>query len=379
MSKVNDVPFFSLAETTSEISSELDAAWRRVLNSNHYILGPELELFENEFAAFCGARHCIGVSDGLAALQLSLLALGIGVGDEVIVPSHTFIATWLAVTAVGATPVGVESNVDDFTIDPKAIESAITPRSRAIIPVHLYGHPAAMDAITKIARGHGLAVIEDAAQAHGAKFRGQRTGSLGTLAAFSFYPTKNLGALGDGGAVVTNDSTLAARIRKLRNYGSEQKYKHELAGTNSRLDELQAAFLRIKLRKLEGWNKQRQQCAWTYNKLLRDVRGIQLPSTSPKAEHAWHLYVIRIQKGRDELTGFLQERGIHPLIHYPCPPHLQPAYRDLGIVRGSFPIAEALSSEVLSLPLWPQISASMITRVAESLEIWARRITSQGQ
>ncbi len=372
MEKTSEIPFYTLADTTAEISGELDAAWQRVLKSHYYILGPELELFEQEFAAFCGARHCIGVSDGLAALQLSLRALGIGAGDEVIVPSHTFIATWLAVTAVGATPVGVECSTRDYTIDPQAIEKAITPRTRAIVPVHLYGHPAAMDAIMDIAAKHGLAVLEDAAQAHGASLHGKRTGNLGTLAAFSFYPTKNLGALGDGGAVVTNDDALAAHIRKLRNYGSEQKYKHELAGTNSRLDELQAALLRVKLRKLDGWNKQRQDCAATYNKLLQGLTGIELPSPSNAAEHVWHLYVIRVREGRDALVKFLGERGIHALIHYPCPPHLQPAYKDLGQVAGTFPVAEALAEEVLSLPFWPQMPASAIAQVADAVKAWSK-------
>ena len=372
MEKASEIPFYTLAETTAEISGELDAAWQRVQKSHHYILGPELELFESAFATFCGARYCIGVSDGLAALQLSLQALGIGGGDEVIVPSHTFIATWLAVTAVSATPVGAECISRDYTIDPTAIEDAITARTRAIMPVHLYGHPAAMDAIMEIADRHHLAVIEDAAQAHGASLHGKRTGSLGTLAGFSFYPTKNLGALGDGGAVVTNDGDLAERIRKLRNYGSAQKYKHEIAGTNSRLDELQAAFLRVKLPLLDGWNKQRQAAAATYNKLLQGTAGIELPSVSNAAEHVWHLYVIKVKKGRDALAQYLRERGIHSLVHYPCPPHLQEAYKGLGKSAGTFPVAEAMANEVLSLPFWPQMSAATIVRVADAVKAWSK-------
>jgi dTDP-3-amino-3,4,6-trideoxy-alpha-D-glucose transaminase len=366
----SEIPFFTFAEANAEIKDELDAAWRRVFASNYYILGPELEAFEAEFAAYCGAKHCIGVSDGLAALQLSLQALGIGAGDEVIVPSHTFIATWLAVTAVGARPVGVECDARDFNIDPKLIEAAITTRTRAIMPVHLYGHPAAMDAINEIAAKHRLAVIEDSAQAHGATLSGRRTGGLGTLAGFSFYPTKNLGALGDGGAIVAGDADLAARLKKLRNYGSQQKYKHEIAGTNSRLDELQAAFLRVKLRKLDAWNQQRRERAAAYNRLLEGVEGIQLPSISNAAEHVWHLFVIRVSEGRGALVQYLRERGIHAMVHYPCPPHLQGAYAHVSGAAGVFPIAEKMANDVLSLPFWPQMPMSAVAQVADAVKAW---------
>lgn len=364
------IPFYDLAIGHAEIRGAVDAAMAAVLDSSYYIMGPQLEAFEAEFANFCGARHCIGVSDGLAALTLGLRALGVGTGDEVIVPSHTFVATWLAVSATGAIPVGVEPDPDSFNIDPARIEAAITARTRCIIPVHLYGRPADMDKINGIAARHGLAVLEDSAQAHGATLNGRPVGGLGTMAAFSFYPTKNLGALGDGGAVVTNDDELAHRLRMLRNYGSTIKYHHEILGTNSRLDELQAAILRIKLQRLPHWNAQRQALADRYDRLLADIPSVIRPQITPGMTSVWHLYVVRVPEGRDRLAAYLRAQGIQTLVHYPCAPHRQPAYASLDIPEGTFPLAEAMADDVLSLPFWPQMPEAMTDAVAQAIADW---------
>lgn len=364
------IPFYDLTPGHAEIRSELDAAMAAVLDASHYIMGPQLEAFEAEFAAYCGARHCIGVSDGLAALTLGLKALGIGSGDEVIVPSHTFVATWLAVSAAGATPVGVEPDPASFNIDPARIEAAITPRTRCIIPVHLYGQPADMVAINAIAARHGLAVLEDAAQAHGATIAGRPVGGMGTLAAFSFYPTKNLGALGDGGAVVTNDDQLAHRLRMLRNYGSTIKYQHEILGTNSRLDEMQAAILRVKLPRLSAWNRQRQALAAEYTRLLAECPSVVAPVVRPGMESVWHLYVVRVRGSREDLACHLKTQGIQTLVHYPCAPHRQPAYTSLGLQEGTFPLAEAMASDVLSLPFWPQMPLASVRFVVDAITGW---------
>ncbi len=358
------IPFLDLAAINAEIGAELDTALTRVRVASHYILGPELEAFEHEFAAYCGASQCIGVGNGLDALSLTLRAAGIGPGDEVIVPSHTFIATWLAVTACGATVVPVEPEKNGFNIDPAGITAAVTPRTRAIIPVHLYGEPADMDAINAVAAKHGLFVLEDAAQAHGARYRSRRAGALGHAAAFSFYPAKNLGALGDGGAVVTGDAALAAKIRALRNYGSTERYVHPIEGGNSRLDEIQAACLRVKLPHLDSGNARRRRQATQYLGALASSRLI-LPGTQEGTEPVWHLFVV-CSAERDHLQRKLRDAGIATLIHYPKPPHLQGAYASLGFGPGAFPRAERLANEVLSLPIgWNFDTAAVAHSIAK--------------
>lgn len=359
------VPFLDLEALHAIIRPELDAAWQRVMRGGQFIMGDELTAFEAEFARYCEAQHCIGVGNGLDALTLILRALDIGPGDEVIVPSKTFIATWLAVSEAGAVPVPVEPEADGFTIDPSAVEARITPRTRAIMPVHLYGHPADMTALADIARRHALALIEDAAQAHGARHRGRRAGSFGTAAGFSFYPGKNLGALGDGGAVVTSDPALAERVRRLRNYGSSRKYVHEEQGVNSRLDELQAALLRVKLRHLDNWNAARRAAVARYREALAGA-DVVLPVEAPHAESVWHLFVIR-SRARDALQSHLAARGVSCVIHYPVPPHLQGAYRDAGWGQGALPLAERLAAEVLSLPMGPTLTPAQIEAVATAV------------
>jgi len=357
------IPFLDLAATHALIEHDILDALQRVVRAGQFILGPEVEAFEREFAAYCGAEHCVGVGNGLDALFLILRASGIGSGDEVLVPANTFIATWLAVSHAGATPVPVEPLETSYNIDPAAIERAINSRTRAIIPVHLYGQPADMDAVKKIAARHGLLVIEDAAQAHGARYKGNPAGSLGAAAAFSFYPGKNLGALGDGGAVVTSDADLARRIRQLRNYGSEIKYDHQLAGFNSRLDELQAAVLRVKLRHLDDWNARRRSAAAYYLSRLLPAR-IGLPAVPHFADPVWHLFVIRSER-RDALRVALAAKSIETGIHYPVPPHMQPAYAHLEMPAGSLPISERLHAQVLSLPIGPTITQEQLARVVE--------------
>lgn len=351
------IPFLDLKAINlrqrEDFHSELDS----VLDSGWLILGKQTELFETEFAQYCGIKHCIGVGNGLEALHLVLRAWGIGDGDEVIVPSNTYIATWLAVSQVGAVPVPVEPDSVTFNIDPEKIEDVITPRTRAIIPVHLYGQTANMGAIMAIAERHKLKVLEDGAQAHGAQFNGWRAGSLGHAAAFSFYPGKNLGALGDGGAVTTSDSELAEKIRVLRNYGSRVKYHNEVQGYNSRLDEIQSAFLRTKLKLLDGDNTHRRLIAKQYAEGLKGIDQLKLPEVSLHCDHVWHLYVVRYSQ-RDKLQKYLQEHGIGTMIHYPVPPHLQPAYSSLNIPKGKLPISEAMHAEVLSLPMGPHINES---------------------
>lgn len=356
------IPFLDLKAPYAELRQELDEAWRRVMESGWYILGREVEAFEEEFAAYCGARHCVGVGNGLDALHLALRAMDIGPGDEVIVPSNTFIATWLAVSFAGATPVPVEPDERTYNIDPLRIEEAVTPRTKAIIPVHLYGQPADMDPINATAARHGLKVVEDAAQAHGARYRGRRVGTLADAAGFSFYPGKNLGAVGDGGAITTDDAKLAERLREMRNYGSRRKYVHEAKGFNSRLDELQAALLRVKLRRLDEWNRRRAALAARYKALFEETR-VAVPFVPSWAEPAWHLFVVRSPR-RDELTARLDKEGIGWLIHYPTPPHLQRAYRPLGFAVGTFPVSERLAREVLSLPFGPHLDIRDAGRVA---------------
>lgn len=361
-----NVPFLDLKAPYAELKDELDAAYRRVIESGRFILGPELEAFETEFAGYCGANHCIGVGNGLEALHLILRALEIGIGDEVIVPSNTYIATWLAVSYAGATPVPVEPEERTCNLDPSLLEESITPRTKAIMAVHLYGQPADIDAIKKIAAPYGIKVIEDAAQAHGATYKGRRTGGLADAAGFSFYPGKNLGALGDGGAIVTNDATLADRARVLRNYGSRVKYYNEAKGFNSRLDELQAALLRVKLRHLNEWNKRRRRVAEIYLQTLEGVADLVLPHVPDWTDPAWHLFVVRHTE-RDHLQKHLSEAGIGTLIHYPCPPHLQAAYSELGFTAGAFRRAEKMAAEVLSLPIGPHLTESQAQYVAATL------------
>lgn len=358
------IPFLDLGAAYRELKHEIDGAVARVLDSGWYILGPEVDAFEAEWANYCQARHAVGVANGLDALILALRAVDAGHGDEVIVPSNTYIATWLAITAVGATPVPVEPNPLTHNIDCTRIAAAITPRTRAILPVHLYGQPADLDPILALARQHELSVIEDAAQAHGARYKGKRIGAHGDVVCWSFYPGKNLGAMGDGGAVTTDREDIADRIRVLRNYGSREKYVNEVQGVNSRLDPLQAAILRAKLPHLDAWTERRRAIADAYSEGLADT-GLILPEVPEWAEPAWHLYVVR-SAGRDGLQARLKDAGIGTLIHYPIPPHLQDAYAGSGYPCGAFPLAERLAGEVLSLPIGPQMDEGLVKTVVRT-------------
>lgn len=360
-----NVSFLNLKAPYEELRQELDAAVQRVASSGWYLLGAELQAFEAEFAAYVGARHCVGVANGLDAIHLSMRASGIGPGDEVIVPSNTFVATWLGVTHAGAVPVPVEPDPATFNIDVDRIRAAITPRTRAICPVHLYGQPADLDPITSIARELGLRVIDDAAQAHGATYRGRRIGTGTDATTWSFYPAKNLGAWGDAGAVTTNDDAIAEKVRSLRNYGSTQKYVNEVVGYNSRLDELQAAVLRTKLRKLDEWNERRARCAAEYSRALRDL-PLVLPSVPDWAAPVWHLYVIRSDR-RDALRAALSHEGVETIVHYPIAPHMQSAYFDLRYEPHDLPIARQLQDEVLSLPIGPHLTDGEQQRVVSVL------------
>lgn len=361
-----NIPFLDLKSPYVELKDELDSAYRRVMESGWYILGKEVEAFESEFAAYSESKHCIGVANGLDALHLIVRAYGIGSGDEVIVPSNTYIATWLAVTHAGATPVPVEPDEQTYNIDATKIEQAITPQTKAIMVVHLYGQTADMDPVNAIARKHNLKVIEDCAQAHGARYKGRRAGSLGDAAGFSFYPGKNLGAIGDGGAVTTNDHELAERLNVFRNYGSKIKYQNDVVGFNSRLDELQAALLRVKLSKLDEWNERRKQIAAQYLEKLTSNTNLVLPFVPAWADPVWHLFVVRLQK-REEIQKKLAEAGIGTMIHYPIPPHLQKAYAELKYAKGRFPIAETIHDEVLSFPMGPSMPSAHVTRVIEAV------------
>ena len=367
------VPFLDLKSIQLHHRAELGEALQRVLDSGWYILGDEVKRFEQEYAAYCGARFAVGVANGLDAMSLVLRALGLGPGDEVIVPSNTYIATWLAVSHVGATPVPVEPETRSFNLDASRIAEAVTPRTRAVLPVHLYGQPADMQTILHVARRHGLAVLEDGAQAHGARIRGQRLGAHGDAVAWSFYPGKNLGALGDGGAVTTNDESLAERLRELRNYGSKVKYHNNVIGYNSRLDELQAAFLRVKLPHLDADNRRRAQIAQRYLAAFQGL-ALTLPFVPEFAEPAWHLFVVR-HRQRDALVKRLGKLGIATMIHYPVAPHLQPAYATMNLGHGSLPISEAMHAQVLSLPIGPTQSDAqteqVITAVREAVTAMA--------
>ncbi|MGH6645889.1 DegT/DnrJ/EryC1/StrS family aminotransferase [Aquabacterium sp.] len=360
------ITFLDLKAINLRHAQEFKEAVERVLESGWYILGQEVKAFESRFAAYCDTRHAIGVSNGLDALSLILEGYGIGPGDEVIVPSNTYIASWLAISHVGATPVPVEPIENSYNLDPTLIEAALTPRTRAIMPVHLYGQTADMTPILDLAEKHGLKVIEDAAQAHGARHKGKRAGSLGHAAAFSFYPGKNLGALGDGGAITTNDEALAERVRKLLNYGSSVKYVHEVKGHNARLDELQAAFLSVKLPHLDQDNARRQEIAQRY---LSGLAGlpIVLPQVAAHSTPVWHLFVIRHAQ-RDQLRAALQDAGVDTVIHYPTPPHLQGAYKELGLRPGSLPVCERIHAEVLSLPMGPTMTNNEVDAVIATLK-----------
>lgn len=348
------IPFLDLTAPYRELKSEIDAAVSRCLASGWYIGGPEVPAFEAAYAGYCGAAHCVGVANGLDALQLALRALDVGPGDEVIVPSNTYIATWLAVSQCGATPVPVEPVMRTFNIDPVRIQAAITQRTKVIMPVHLYGQPADMDPILSIARKHGLRVLEDGAQAHGARYKGKRVGAHGDAVAWSFYPGKNLGAMGDGGAITTNDADLADRIRVLRNYGSRIKYVNEVKGYNSRLDPIQAAILRVKLVHLDEWNARRGAIAARYQQALAGC-GLTLPYVPDWAQSVWHLYVVRSLE-RDTLQNRLSANGLATLIHYPIPPHMQLAYANLGIAADALPIARDMAHQVVSLPMGPHLA-----------------------
>ncbi len=360
------IPLLNLASLHHDLSDELEGAFRRVMLSGSYILGAELECFESEFARYCESDNCIGVASGLDALQLILRGYDIGDGDEVIVPANTFIATWLAVSLTGARPVPIEPLEETFNIDPDRIEAAINSRTKAIIVVHLYGQPADMDPICRIAERHKIKVIEDAAQAHGALYKGRKTGSLADAAAFSFYPGKNLGALGDAGAVTTSDSKLAGSVRRLRNYGSTVKYSHEEKGLNSRLDELQAAFLRVKLGQLDSWNARRRKIAEIYADLLGS-KGIPFPIVAQGMEPVWHLYVLRCKR-REKMIHGLRAQGVETGVHYPKPPHLQGAYRSDKHLFPRLPITEALHREVISIPMCPKMTDEQVERVVQALD-----------
>ena len=359
------VPFVDLSAQYPTIALEINEAIAKVIRDTDFILGREVGLFEEEFAAYCEAKYAVGVDSGTSALELALRAYEIGPGDEVITAANTFIASALAISHTGAKPVLVDVDPFTYTIDVVGIAKAITPRTKAILPVHLYGHPAHMDPIRELAQKHGLVVIEDACQAHGARYKGKRAGSLGHAAAFSFYPGKNLGAFGDGGMVVTNDREIAKRLTMLRNYGQKEKYHHQFRGYNRRLDTLQAAILRVKLKYLEKWNAARRWNAKLYHESLEGT-GVVVPTEAAGAESVCHLYVIRTEN-RDILRENLVSRGISPGIHYPIPIHLQPAYEDLGHKRGDFPITEAHAQRILSLPMYAELTPESIQHVTRSI------------
>jgi dTDP-4-amino-4,6-dideoxygalactose transaminase len=359
-----NIPFLNLKAATLELKKEINSAINKVIDSGQYILGPEVEGFELEYAEYCEAKYAIGVANGLDALHLALRAMDIGPGDEVIVPSNTYIATWLAVSLCGAIPIPVEPLEETYNIDASKIDKLITKRTKAIIPVHLYGQSADLDQIISIARNNKIWVLEDAAQAHGATYKGRRIGSHSDAVAWSFYPGKNLGALGDGGSVTTNNSILAERINSLRNYGSKEKYVHEIQGFNSRLDPIQAAILRVKLRKLNEWNQRRKNIAKKYFNEL-STSSLIMPNVPKWTEPVWHLFIVQTKK-REELVKHLKKNKIETLIHYPTPPHLQKAY--LNYMNNSYPIAEKLSKEILSLPIGPHQSEEQTQLIIQAIK-----------
>jgi dTDP-4-amino-4,6-dideoxygalactose transaminase len=358
------IPFLDLKAPYLELKAELDEAIQRAVSSGWFIGGPEVDQFEADYAAYCEVDHAVGVANGLDALHLALRAMGVGAGDEVIVPSNTYIATWLAVAQCGATPVPVEPDEATYNIDPTLIEAAVTSKTKVILPVHLYGQPADLDPILEIARKHGLRVLEDGAQAHGALYKGKRLGGYGDAVAWSFYPGKNLGAMGDAGAVTTNDPDLADRIKVLRNYGSRVKYVNEVQGYNSRLDPIQAAILRVKLKYLDEWNNRRRVIANQYQKGLAKS-GLILPTVPDWANPVWHLYVVR-HANREGFQKQLESQGVSTLIHYPIPPHLQGGFKNMGFKKGDFPIAERIHDEIISLPISPSLTAQEAEQVVRT-------------
>jgi dTDP-4-amino-4,6-dideoxygalactose transaminase len=360
------VPYLDLKAQYHGIKPEIDAAITGILESGQFVLGSEVASFEREFAAYCGSSECVALNSGTSALHLALLCAGIGPGDEVITVPFTFVASIAAILYCGAKPVLLDIDPQSLTLDPAAVEASITSRTKAILPVHLYGHPADMDPILEISRNHGLVVIEDAAQAHGAEYKGRRAGSLGDIACFSFYPTKNLGAYGEGGAITTNNSRYAQTIRMLRDWGQDRKYHHQLRGYNYRMEGMQGAILRVKLRHLEKWTEARRKIASQYSTLLTDC-GLELPSEKSWARHAYHVYTLR-SENRDGLQAALTATGIQTAIHYALPAHLQPAYADLNYGRGSFPVSEKAAAQVLSLPMYPELSAESIAEVARAVK-----------
>ena len=364
------IPLVDLKAQHRSIKAELDAAIGSVLESGRFILGPEVQAFEREFGDYCGTRHAVGVNSGTSALHLALLAAGVGPGDEVIAPAFTFVATVAAIEYTGARAILVDVDPLTLTMDPARLEAAITPKTRALIPVHLYGQPADMDPILSIARAHGLVLVEDAAQAHGAEYRGRRVGSIGDMACFSFYPGKNLGAAGDGGALTTSNDEYAQAVRVLRDWGAPEKYLHVVKGFNFRLDEIQAAILRVKLRRLEAWTELRRRHARTYSTLLAGA-AVARPVAARDVRHVYHIYAVRTH-ARDRVRSELHAAGVQAAIHYPIPVHLQPAYANLGYTRGDFPVAERAADEVLSLPMYPELTSRQIERVAGAVASSAR-------
>lgn len=369
------ISFFSLENQHRSIHQELIEVFNRALRKNRFILGDELEAFEREFAQYCGTGYAVGVSSGTEALHLALRACGVGKGDQVITVPNSYIATALSISYVGATPVFVDIHKDSYNIDCDALEEIIKKgkiRPKAIIPVHLYGNMADMSRIVEIGKKYAVKIIEDACQAHGAGYKGKKAGSFGHAGCFSFYPTKNLGCLGDGGIVTTDDVYIYRELQLLRNYGQEKKYYHEIKGFNSRLDEIQAAILRVKLKWLDHWNRLRREKAKRYNALIGEIEQIERPSENPYGEHIYHAYVIRV-KNRDRLKEYLKERRISTMIHYPVPIHMQKAYKDLGYSKGSFKVTEKCASEILSLPLYPEIPFHHIERVCESIHSFIQK------
>jgi len=367
-----NVPMVDLRAQYRSIQSDVDAAVRRVVEATAFINGEECRLFEQEFAAWCGATHAVGVANGTDALTLALRAYGVGPGDEVVTVANTFIATGEAILLNGATPVFVDVDEASFTMDPAALERAITPRTKVVIPVHLYGHPCDMVRISAVAARHGLFVLEDAAQAHGAEVDGRRAGSLGHAACFSFYPGKNLGAYGDAGAVVTSDPEFAAKVRRLANHGAgTERYQHVVPGTNSRLDNLQAAILRVKLPHMERWNRDRRERAEAYARALEGIRGVAVPREQPWGRTAWHLFTIRAEE-RDGLQAHLAAQGVSSAVHYPRPIHLQPALAVAGGRPGDLPVSERLSNEVISIPLYPELPFDEVARIADAIAAFSR-------
>ena len=367
------VPFVDLSAQYASVKDEVNRAIAGVLERTDFILGRDVEHFEAEFATFCGVQHAVGVDSGTSALELALRAYGVGPGDEVITAANTFIATALAISFTGATPVLVDVDPHTYTVDAASLEEAITPRTKAIVPVHLYGQPADMDPILELAERRGLVVVEDACQAHAATYKGRRAGSLGHAAAFSFYPGKNLGAYGDAGAVVTDDAKVAQSLKMLRNYGSAKKYHHTLRGFNRRLDTLQAAVLRVKLRYLDAWSDARREHAERYGELLKGSAVVP-PTRAAYASPVYHLYVIRVQE-REQLQAHLSAEGVSTGIHYPVPVHLQPAYGDLGYKLGDFPVTERYAQEIVSLPMYPELTPELISRVTDAIKSYAPRVS----